>query len=85
MKTSTLWALSQAAVAALALPSSSASIEERATVPGFDISHYQASVNFVGAYNSGARFVIIKVTFSPFPLPLFPSFPTATACKKPRY
>ncbi|KAL9018644.1 MAG: hypothetical protein Q9185_004055 [Variospora sp. 1 TL-2023] len=62
MKTSTLWAWSQAAVAALALPSSPARIEERATVPGFDVSHYQASVNFVGAYNSGARFVIIKAT-----------------------
>ncbi|KAI4086880.1 MAG: hypothetical protein LQ344_007206 [Seirophora lacunosa] len=39
-----------------------ASIEERATVQGFDISHYQASVNFGAAYNSGARFVIIKAT-----------------------
>jgi GH25 family lysozyme M1 (1,4-beta-N-acetylmuramidase) len=33
-----------------------------ATVPGFDISHYQGSVNFAGAYSSGARFVIIKAT-----------------------
>lgn len=32
-----------------------------AAVPGFDISHYQASVNFAAAYNPGARFVIIKV------------------------
>nr|6ZMV_A Chain A, muramidase [Trichobolus zukalii]6ZMV_B Chain B, muramidase [Trichobolus zukalii] len=31
-------------------------------VPGFDISHYQPSVNYAGAYNSGARFVIIKAT-----------------------
>lgn len=38
-----------------------ATIEKRATVQGFDISHYQSSVNFQGAYNSGARFVIIKV------------------------
>lgn len=38
-----------------------AEIEKRSTVQGFDISHYQASVNFAGAYNSGARFVIIKV------------------------
>ncbi|KAF2201321.1 N,O-diacetylmuramidase [Delitschia confertaspora ATCC 74209] len=33
-----------------------------ATVPGFDISHYQGTVNFKGAYSSGARFVIIKAT-----------------------
>ncbi|KAJ8126405.1 hypothetical protein O1611_g7233 [Lasiodiplodia mahajangana] len=32
-----------------------------ATVQGFDISHYQASVNFGAAYSAGARFVIIKV------------------------
>jgi len=39
-----------------------AKIEKRATVQGFDISHYQGTVNFQGAYNSGARFVIIKVS-----------------------
>ncbi|KAI1462972.1 glycoside hydrolase family 25 protein [Daldinia caldariorum] len=33
-----------------------------AAVPGFDISHYQSSVDFAAAYNSGARFVIIKAT-----------------------
>ncbi|KAL7620006.1 hypothetical protein AAE478_010555 [Parahypoxylon ruwenzoriense] len=33
-----------------------------AAVPGFDISHYQSSVNFAAAYSSGARFVIIKAT-----------------------
>jgi len=38
-----------------------AEIEKRSTVQGFDISNYQATVNFVGAYSSGARFVIIKV------------------------
>ena len=38
-----------------------ASLEKRATVQGFDISHYQANVDFKAAYNSGARFVIIKV------------------------
>ena len=32
-----------------------------ATVPGFDISHYQATVDFAKAYADGARFVIIKV------------------------
>lgn len=36
-----------------------------AAVPGFDISHYQASVNYQGAYNSGARFVMIKVRLPP--------------------
>ena len=38
-----------------------APLEKRATVQGFDISHYQPNVNFQAAYNSGARFVIIKV------------------------
>lgn len=33
-----------------------------AAVQGFDISHYQSSVNYAGAYNSGARFVMIKVS-----------------------
>jgi len=32
-----------------------------ATVQGFDISHWQATVDFQVAYDSGARFVIIKV------------------------
>ena len=36
-------------------------LEKRDTVKGFDISHYQGTVDFKGAYNSGARFVIIKV------------------------
>jgi hypothetical protein len=30
-------------------------------VQGFDISNYQADVDYQGAYDSGARFVIIKV------------------------
>ncbi|KAB5542593.1 glycoside hydrolase family 25 protein [Coniochaeta sp. 2T2.1] len=34
----------------------------QATVQGFDISHYQSSVNFAAAYSAGARFVIIKAT-----------------------
>ncbi|OIW26653.1 glycoside hydrolase family 25 protein [Coniochaeta ligniaria NRRL 30616] len=34
----------------------------QATVQGFDISHYQSSVNYAGAYAAGARFVIIKAT-----------------------
>ncbi|OTA95960.1 glycoside hydrolase family 25 protein [Hypoxylon sp. CO27-5] len=33
-----------------------------AAVTGFDISHYQSSVDFTAAYSSGARFVIIKAT-----------------------
>lgn len=32
-----------------------------ARVQGFDISHYQSSVDFNAAYADGARFVIIKV------------------------
>lgn len=32
-----------------------------ASVQGFDISHYQSSVNFAAAHADGARFVIIKV------------------------
>ena len=55
-------------------------LEKRDTVKGFDISHYQGTVDFKGAYNSGARFVIIKVRvfpprpFSPFLFP--PETPT---------
>lgn len=33
----------------------------QAYIQGFDISSYQPNVDFQGAYNSGARFVIIKV------------------------
>ncbi|OAQ65551.1 N,O-diacetyl muramidase [Purpureocillium lilacinum] len=32
------------------------------TVQGFDISHYQTNVDFLAAYGSGARFVIVKAT-----------------------
>ncbi|MCJ1441248.1 MAG: hypothetical protein MMC23_001734 [Stictis urceolatum] len=42
---------------------SAAPLEKRiAGVPGFDISHYQGTVDFESAYSSGARFVIIKAT-----------------------
>ena len=34
----------------------------QAQVTGFDISDYQTGVDFAGAYSSGARFVIIKVS-----------------------
>ena len=45
-----------------------------AAVPGFDISHWQSSVDFAAAYKSGARFVMIKVSsthqhVSPRPMP----------------
>ncbi|KAH6634915.1 glycoside hydrolase family 25 protein [Chaetomium sp. MPI-SDFR-AT-0129] len=33
-----------------------------AAVQGFDVSHWQPTVNFAGAYSSGARFVFIKAT-----------------------
>lgn len=37
-------------------------LEARAeTVQGFDISNHQESVDFAAAYESGARFVMIKV------------------------
>jgi hypothetical protein len=35
----------------------------QAQIQGFDISHYQATVDFAAAYSSGARFVIIKVIY----------------------
>lgn len=57
----TIAAVSVYQAVAFALPASSP-IEKRETVQGFDISHYQSSVNFRGAYSSGARFVIIKVS-----------------------
>ena len=41
-----------------------AELEKRATVQGFDISNYQPNVDFRAAYNSGARFVIIKVSLT---------------------
>ena len=40
---------------------SAAPLQKRSTVQGFDISHYQGSIDFSGAYSDGARFVIIKV------------------------
>ncbi|KAL4931409.1 lysozyme [Aspergillus undulatus] len=33
-----------------------------AAVQGFDISNWQTSVDYAGAYNAGARFVMIKAT-----------------------
>nr|QNJ46238.1 GH25 muramidase [Hamigera paravellanea] len=58
MKASSILSL----LASLAL-TSAAPLEARAgSVQGFDISHYQAKVDFAAAYRSGARFVIIKAT-----------------------
>lgn len=51
------------------------SLEKRATVQGFDISHYQSNVDFQGAYNAGARFVIIKVPLLLSPPQLFAQTP----------
>lgn len=36
--------------------------DKRATVPGFDVSHYQGCVNMQAQKNAGAQFVIIKAT-----------------------
>ena len=46
----------------LALVGSAALLGVQARVQGFDISHYQTNVDFEGAHNAGARFVIIKVS-----------------------
>lgn len=51
-----------AGLVAAAPTNESYALDKRATVQGFDISHYQGTVNCAGAYKSGARFVIIKVT-----------------------
>lgn len=60
MKLSTAFAVLVSTLASAAPAPSN--LEKRATVQGFDISHYQGTVNFAGAYSSGARFVIIKAT-----------------------
>lgn len=62
MKLTSAFALAAVCQAAAALAAPVDQIEKRDTVKGFDISHYQPTVNYQGAYNSGARFVIIKVT-----------------------
>jgi GH25 family lysozyme M1 (1,4-beta-N-acetylmuramidase) len=46
----------------LLVAASATPLETRASgVQGFDISSYQGTVDFAGAYSSGARFVMIKV------------------------
>lgn len=58
MKTTSITSLFLAlASAAIASP-----LEKRATVEGFDVSHYQPTVNFPAAYKGGLRFVFIKAT-----------------------
>ncbi|KKK23143.1 hypothetical protein AOCH_002297 [Aspergillus ochraceoroseus] len=47
-----------------------------AAVQGFDISHYQPSVNYAGAYSSGARFVMIKNKATEGTTYIDPSFST---------
>ncbi|PWN40119.1 putative N,O-diacetyl muramidase [Ceraceosorus guamensis] len=56
---SSIIALAAAATLAVASP-----VEKRAPagVPGFDISHYQGTVNMASQKSKGARFVIIKAT-----------------------
>ncbi|KAN0087340.1 Glycoside hydrolase superfamily [Elaphomyces granulatus] len=46
----------------VAAPAESGPDARSGTVQGFDISAYQTNVNFGAAYQSGARFVIIKAT-----------------------
>lgn len=46
----------------LATVAAAGPLETRASgVQGFDISGYQSNVDFASAYESGARFVMIKV------------------------
>src|SRR5215471_10083785 len=45
-----------------ALPAPGKLASRQETVKGFDISGWQDSVDFVGAYNAGLRFVMIKAT-----------------------
>lgn len=58
------------AILGVANAAPSGALKERAaSVEGFDISSYQSSnYNFHGAYNSGARFVLIKARPQPGPI-----------------
>ena len=75
MKISALYlavALRLASSSPIPSPEAESEVEKRASgIQGFDISHYQTSVNFAGAYASGARFVIIKVN-QDIPSPILP-------------
>lgn len=61
VKITSALALTGLAGSAVCMPTS---MEKRAPagVPGFDVSHYQGTVNMQTQYNNGARFVIIKAT-----------------------
>lgn len=48
-------------LASIAIGAAALASVASATVKGFDISHYQPTVDFAKAYSDGARFVIIKV------------------------
>ncbi|KAF1981292.1 glycoside hydrolase family 25 protein [Aulographum hederae CBS 113979] len=51
------------AATAIAAPAMDKSLAPRAVVKGFDISHYQATVNYAAAYNTGGlRFAMVKAT-----------------------
>lgn len=62
-------------LSAIALGVAAAVPSVNAAVQGFDISNWQSSVDFAGAYGSGARFVMIKVSclpHYPFTYPFLP-------------
>nr|POE85610.1 n,o-diacetylmuramidase [Quercus suber] len=59
MKSILSWSVLLAAVANAA---PTGSLVPRASVQGFDVSHYQGTVNFASAYSGGLRFVFIKAT-----------------------
>lgn len=48
-------------LASIAIGAAALASVASASVKGFDISHYQPTVDFAKAYSDGARFVIIKV------------------------
>lgn len=60
MKLATITAIALAALTTAA-PTQDA-LEKRATVKGFDISHWQGTVDFAAAYKGGLRLVYIKAT-----------------------
>lgn len=64
MKTTGAISLGLAALIGSAAASPVEIDQRAATVKGFDISNYQANVDFSKAYAGGARFVIIKVCYN---------------------
>lgn len=49
-------------LAAMTVAAPMGSLLPRSSVQGFDVSHYQTSVDFASAYSGGLRFVFIKAT-----------------------